>query len=271
MSSPSNSILVVEESSTMCGLLDAVSSDGKIKMIHVDSPEEGIELIENRDPFSVIWSSDDLKKSNGRDFLKSCNKHSPLSSRILRSNFFSNTELQSMVRSGELQSYLCGTSLISVVDSMLSAIDIGIEHHKINALDEFFDVTDSIREDQLETNLERFNNVIDKFTYHSSLDVTNRETELNSLLSLTGKVLNKFPTVLGKQFVLEEKLNWKDKGLRVSGVFSNFHLKLKYLERYLRQSYLTIENRIVRIDETYNKISERDKLIQKLKDEFMDE
>ena len=87
MTAPTNSMIVVERELSMHGLLDVVGSGDEIEIVHVDSPEEGIELIGKRDPFSIIWSTEKFKNSklNGRDFLKSCNKHSPLSSRYHRS------------------------------------------------------------------------------------------------------------------------------------------------------------------------------------------
>ncbi|MFT4579722.1 MAG: hypothetical protein ACI8PD_002296 [Nitrospinales bacterium] len=166
MTSFSSSILIVEQDSGIPGILDAAVGNGEIEMVHVDSPVKGLELLyEKRDPFSIIWSAEQFQKSkfNGMDFLKFCNKHSPTSSRILNSNTLPNTELLSLVQSGELHSYFNRNPEVSFVDGMLSAIDIGIEYHKVNLLGEFIDVTNFTLEDQIAANASALNNIVEKY------------------------------------------------------------------------------------------------------------
>jgi CheY-like chemotaxis protein len=109
----------------------------------VDNPEEGLALINDEPWFSVICSDYNFSNSNtnGRQFLKTCQEKSPLSSRAICSSFFSNEEYLAMVKKGEVTSYV-DKSLNLVSDSFLSSASLGMETYKINLFGHYLHITD---------------------------------------------------------------------------------------------------------------------------------
>ncbi len=131
MSTRPHSILTIEENPAFRNLIKVIIGDTtSVEMEEACSPEEGMKLINNNSPYSVIWSGYQFKqsKTNGLEFLKFCRKQSPFSSRILCAGSLDDSEFKSLVRAGDIHSYYSKTNASKVIDSVSSVVAIGLEN-----------------------------------------------------------------------------------------------------------------------------------------------
>ncbi len=213
----------------------------KLHNVEVDvasHPEDAMKLIELRkDPYPVIWSDYNFEnsKTNGIVFLKVVSKVSPLSSRLLCSANFHESELTSMVEDGAIQTYI---SKPINAEPTTSAIKIAIEYHKVNLFEEFLDleIQNFISENHLEEISQKLDTLYEFFGHLEKVNFVDRRVELNKLLAHIQVVLEKIPTMVTRQEYLNCKLKEGEGNERELKLLKNCLNKIKLLEDYLIQS-----------------------------------
>lgn len=266
-------ILVVDDKPRHCELMKELlpSLVDNIEIIVADNPEDATKIIESRiNLFPIIWSDYNFNNSkfNGLEFLEVASKISPLSSRLLCSAQFREDEMIEMVKNGAIQTHV---SKPLIAKPTACAIKIGIEYHKVNVWGEFIDLTNFSSEDQLETNAERFEEINGIFDGESQLDTKSHEAELNNYLAHLGTTIKKFPIQIARQSLLLEELKEQKGKAELINKCRVFQYKISLLEEYLSKSKILVQNHFDVVSKIWASTSERDKQIQRLRDEFMDE
>ena len=213
------------------------------KLHHVDvdvasRPEEAMKLIELReDPYPMIWSDCNFEnsKANGIVFLKVVSKVSPLSSRLLCSANFHESEMTSLVEDGAIQTYI---SKPIIAEPTTSAIKIGIEYHKVNLFGKFLDleIQNFISENHLEEISQKLDTLYEYFWPVEEIDFAYRHVELNKLLTHIQLVLGKIPIMITRQEYLRCKLKEEEGNERELKLLKNCLNKINLLKEYLIQS-----------------------------------
>ncbi|MFT4579578.1 MAG: CheY-like chemotaxis protein [Nitrospinales bacterium] len=267
------SVLVVEENSTFLELMETILED-EVDVVRACSPEEGIEIIRNNEPFSVIWSGHefDNSKSNGRDFLRSCCEHSPLSARILNTYSLKEPELQSMVNTDEIHSYNHNDHVSVVVDPIASAIEIGVQNYHVNLFRKFIDLDGSNLEPQdfVEESSRLLNRLEDMPFKEDWCDLENRSLEVEKLFAYQNFLSGKVPLALKRQKDLLGQISTKQRTEIIGQLIErNMALILNQKEHLIRSNRIVEQNR-EKIRKANVHIYRIRKLVKDLKDEFGD-
>jgi hypothetical protein len=273
MSSHLHSVLVVEEKSAFLELMEEVLED-KVDMVRAYSSEEGVELIKNNEPFSVIWSGHELKSSNvnGRDFLNSCCEHSPLSARILNSYSLKQSELQSMVDEGEIHSYNHHDHVSVVIEPIESAIEMGVQNYHANLFRKFIDLDGSHLEPQ--DFVKESSRLLDRLEDISSKegegDFEGRSLEIEKLISYQNLLLGKVPLTLKRQKDLLDQFKTTQRNENIGQLIERNMVLISNQKEYLIRSNRTVEQNREKIRKASVHIYRIRKLVKDLKDELGD-
>ncbi len=259
-----HSFLTVEENPAFRNLIKEIAR-GKTstEVEEACSPEEAMKLINNNSPYSVIWSGYQFEKSktNGLEFLKSCRKQSPLSSRILCSGSFDDSELKSLVKAGGIHSYYSKTNASKVIDSVSSVVAIGLENYRINLFDNFLSINRLTHPVDFDNLLIQLKASLEGSPDNTNWELEDRELELNNLLSHTQSVFDRFPA----SQLARSGLGKDD---RVFECIKHFQNIISYMTEYLARSNTVVENRFTLISETNDRTAKREAKIEQLKAEF---
>ena len=204
-------------------------------------PEAALDLIKATErPYPVIWSDYNYKnsKTSGLQFLAEVSKLSPLSSRLLCSAQYDESEMRDFVRREEIHSYAIKPVDLELV---VSSTNIGVNYYRLNLLQSFVDdiAVNSVEE------LEKFADYFvtpDKLyepLVAQGVHCRSHDTEL-TLLSIKSKAL-----------------------------IQRCHDTIQRHNSSTAQRNVNAQNRDKRIQKTSVKAEQRDKIIQRLKDEWL--
>jgi hypothetical protein len=274
-----HSILVVDEKPAFANLIK-VMGDLKydIKLEAASSPEMGIELLKNIDSPSVVWSNNEFANSDmdGKKFLNSCHKISPLSARILCGTSLLKDDMDPMVISSEIQSYY--NSPTYELDPMLISIKIGIEFHKINLLEHFLNGLNNKSFCRTDRTLKAYLNLEEKTCEANELtrdwiDFDNHHLELTQLSKFTQSVLSKIAATtsnlinLSNELAAEKKNEYEKRILILKKVQS----RVDFIESFLTHSKTCLNKSFDHVAQTALLVAENKEIIKKLKNRLADE
>lgn len=154
MNACNDKILTIEEYPAFQNLVNSIIKDvSKLEVESRSSPEAGRKLVHKSPPYPIVWSGHRFKKSNqcGLEFLKFCKQKSPVSARILCSEFLDRDELLQLVKCGDIDSYYDKTDFPAVLACVSSAIAIGLEKYKVNIHDYIKNIKRLSNTDELNT------------------------------------------------------------------------------------------------------------------------
>jgi hypothetical protein len=269
----SPSVLAVEESSSYLGLMETILED-EVDVARASCPEEGIELIKNSEPFSVIWSGHEFKNSkvNGRDFLKSCRELSPLSGRILNSYSLRESELQSMVNTDEIDSYNHNDHISVVVEPISSAIMIGVQYYHANLIRKLVDLGGSHMEPQdfAKVSSQLLDRLEDIPFKEEGFDFEGRTLEIDKLFAYQNFLLGKVPLALKQQKEVSDQINAKQGNENIEQLIERNIALISRQKEYLIRSNRIVEQNREKIRKANVHIYRVRKLIKDLKGEFGD-
>jgi hypothetical protein len=273
----SQTILAVDENPTTSELLKVIGDcKYNIEIENATSPEIGLERLK-RDPLpSIVWSNSEFRNSNidGRNFLKKCQKISPLSSRIICGSNLSNDVVEAMVSSSEIHSYY-NSPLLYEVNPVLSSIQIGIEYHKVNLLKHFLDGLDINSISELEENLTTYSDIKKKTGWvfglkRNWIDFENRNLELTQLSKNTQSVLKKIAKTNSNLNYFANTLGGKKENEDAIAVLEKVQDRINFIETFLTHSKNHLKNSLAHVAKTNINIANTKDKIKKLKDEFFD-
>lgn len=267
----SHMVLTVEADSNFQYLVKSIleSYDG-IKVAEASSPLEAKNLIKKNNIFPVIWSAHHFKsdKTGGMDFLRSCRKTSPLSSRVLCSGSLEAGQLKTMVKVGDIHSYYSTELFPDIVGNILSSIEIGVEYHKVNICGTFFDMTSSILNGNLDVNLAKIESVINELKDEPEWKYKDRELEKQLLLFHTKRILEKAQVWVSDQNILLDRKRSEESNKKVVETLGNAQDMIVNLYSHLNQSKLLLQKSVEKSQSVSIKTTEMDKKLQNLKSEL---
>ncbi len=270
----SHTILSIDENPTVPELLKIVGDCRyNIEIEHAISPETGLEHLKCINTPSLIWSNNNFANSDidGREFLKKCKKISPLSSRILCGTKLSENDIAPLINSGEIQSSYI-SPVLYMVNPILSSIQIGIEHHKINLLEHFLNSLNVNSVTRLKKILTRNSNIEKNIGWMFGLkrdwvDFENRDLELTQLSKRTNSVLKKIPKLSSYLVGVNNALS----GIEEEGkaTLKKIQDHIVFIEGFLTHSKKHLKNSLNHVTKTNIHITKTKDKIKRLKDEFM--
>lgn len=178
-------ILIVDDEPKHCELMKELLP--KLHNVEVDvahHPEDATRSIElKKDPYPIVWSGYKFSnpKTDGIEFFESVSKISPLSSRLLCSANFPDSEMTILVKKGAIQTYI---SKPLFAEPTSSALKIGFEYYKVNVLGELIDAFELPSKDELGKHLMKLHVIEKKVGLKDEkfkVDFVNREAELDRL------------------------------------------------------------------------------------------
>lgn len=148
------------------------------------SPAKAFALIEENFYPVISFDDTDTFGISGIQFLKNCQKISPLSSRILYSSSLQKNKIKALVTKGTVTSYAVNPF---DVNSVLSANIVALESYKINRLGSRLFALDFESIAGVDGALNGLSNIIDDIEFDNGsealkVDFENRDAELNRLL-----------------------------------------------------------------------------------------
>lgn len=247
------------------------SGNGDFEVVDAHNPEEGMELIHKRHaPYSVIWSGHKFNGSrlDGIDFLGFCEQYSSVSSRVLCSDLLGRTELESMVRVGDIHSYISKLENSNWIEPILSSKEIGIEYYKINICGEFFDRTSFVRQDSFEVISKRLDSINESFEDMGTWGFENRAVDKENLLARTQAILNNSNLWIAEQYLLIQRIKCDEKSQKALKILDKVQGKIIKLSTNINRRKLFLEISVKKAYQTTLKTSEVDSIIQRLKNEL---
>ncbi|MFT4579574.1 MAG: hypothetical protein ACI9UO_002417 [Nitrospinales bacterium] len=101
-----------------------------------------------------------------------------------------------------------------------------------------------------------------------NLKLEDREVEQSCLSYRMEEVLNKFPALMERQLVLHKILDSEEGNEDTLDVFNYLQQQISYIEEILSRGKARVISNMNFIKYTKNIVSERERKIQRLKDEF---
>jgi hypothetical protein len=263
-------ILAVDKSSSFLALVKEIANaEYDVEFQGVNSPEEGMKCLNNGFSPALIWSESKLDDfgSGDKDFLQSCKKISPLSSRILCATNFSENELGSMVREGEIHSYYIKPMMYEV-GPILSAIKIGVEFHNVNIIENFLERMESDSFSEPEKIQEEYLNIEAQLgwadgTTRDWIDFEKRNIELNQLSLKTQGVFDLIPATVTSLGLLTNRSD-------ATKIKKQIHSQMGLISGFLAHSKEYLESSMSQAIKADTLIAEVEAEIKKFKDEFLD-
>jgi CheY-like chemotaxis protein len=266
--------LVVDEDPQFRDLVEETFIDRDDYDVEIaGNPEEGLALLKNKEPCSVIFSDSCFYNSdtNGRQFLETCRKISPLSSRVLCSASLAKSDLIPLVATGEITSYINKPSCKIPISNVAK---IGIEHHNIKLLQFSINLIDLQSYEDINNNLTSLDAVDAKVRWKDQgankqwPDFHEHQAELDRFELHVELVSNAIPMAMARQYIFEERSGQESDQGAFRKKIKDVQMHLNNMDCYLRRSKIVLEKTRDHVANIKAGIAERDEKIKQLKGEL---
>lgn len=240
--------------------------------VHIEkSPAKAYGLVEENFYPVISFNDTDTIGISGSQFLKNCQKISPLSSRILYSSSLQENKLQALVKTGQITSYAMSPF---EVGSALSANIIAFESYKINLLGSRLFNLDFESIAGLDGTLNELSQIsvdigLRKGLEALKVDFDNRDLELNRLLLGAKAIEQTIACAKTHSQSLLAESNKTGKAGEADKKISLIQDCLNNLTTYLTRSEIFLMKSTHHVVETNSKLASTLEKIKKMKEDWL--